>query len=114
VLGVRTFPKKSLAAVSLIIGKSAALLGLGYLAMRPPAVVRKRIRELRRARLLQGTREARLLRWAAEELEMLGGDDDEHEHEVDDMVNSRALPDEEVPLRPSRIHPTFANYGTAD
>jgi hypothetical protein len=112
VLGVRTFPKMSLAAVFADNRQSAALLGLGYLAMRPPAVLRKRIRELRRARLLQGTREARLLRWAAEELEMLGGDDDDNE--VDDMVNSRSLPDEEIPLRPSRIHPAFANYGTAD
>jgi hypothetical protein len=43
---------------------------------------------------------------------MLGGDDDDNE--VDDMVNSRSLPDEEIPLRPSRIHPAFANYGTAD
>lgn len=41
---------------------------------------------------------------------MLG---DEDEDEVDEMVNSRPLPDEQVPLRPSRTRTTFVDYGTA-
>jgi hypothetical protein len=77
--------------------------------MRPPAVLRRRIREIRRARFLRGTRDPKLIRWAAEELEMLGVD----EYEVDEMVNSRPLADEEIPLRSSRTRPTFVNYGTA-
>ena len=77
--------------------------------MRPPAVLRKRIREIRRARFLRGTSDPKLIRWAAEELEMLGAD----EYEVDEMVNSRPLPDEEIPLRTGRTHPTFVNYGSA-
>jgi hypothetical protein len=77
--------------------------------VRPPAVLRERIREIRRARFLRGTRDPKLLRWAAEELEMLGAD----EYEVDEMVNSRPLPDEEIPLRTGRTRPTFVNYGSA-
>ena len=86
-----------------------ALLGLGYLAIRPPAVLRGHIQGIRRARFLRATRNPKLIRWAEEELEMLGAD----EYEVDDMVNSRPFPDEQIPLRPSRTHPTFFNYGTA-
>lgn len=85
-------------------------MGLGYLVIRPPAVLRKRIRAIRRAQFLRGTRESKLLRWASEEIEMLG---DEDEDEVDEMVNSRPLPDEQVPLRPSRTRTTFVDYGTA-
>jgi len=84
------------------------VLGLGYLAIRPPALLRKRIRAIRRARFLRGIRETKLLHWAAEEIEML--DDDEFEE--DEMVNSRPLPDEEIPLRPSRTR-TFVDYGMA-
>jgi len=87
----------------------AVVLGLGYLAIRPPALLRKRIRAIRRARLLRGIGETKLLQWAAEEFEMLGDD----EFEEDEMVNSRALLDEEVPLRPSRTRSTFNDYGTA-
>ena len=85
------------------------VLGLGYLAIRPPALLRKRIRAIRRARFLRGIGETKLLQWAAEEIEML--DDDEFEE--DEMVNSRPLLDEEIPLRPSRIRSTFIDYGTA-
>lgn len=84
-------------------------MGLGYLAIRPPTVLRKRIREIRRARFLQGTRNPKLIRWAAEESEMLDVD----EYEVDEMVNSRPLPDEEIPLRTGRTRPTLVNYGSA-
>ncbi|KAI0002498.1 hypothetical protein BJV74DRAFT_882127 [Russula compacta] len=97
-------------AIVIIACSGAALLGLGYLVIRPPAVLRKRIRVIRRAQLLRGTRESKLLRWAAEEIEMLG---DEDEYEVDEMVNSRPLPDEQVPLRPSQTRTTFVDYGTA-
>ena len=85
------------------------VLGLGYLAIRPPALLRKRIRAIRRARFLRGIGETKLLHWAAEEIEML--DDDEFEE--DEMVNSRPLPDEEIPLRPSRTRTNFVDYGTA-
>jgi len=85
------------------------VLGLGYLAIRPPALLRKRIRAIRRARFLRGIGETKLLQWATEEIEML--DDDEFEE--DEMVNSRPLLDEEIPLRPSRIRSTFIDYGTA-
>jgi hypothetical protein len=85
------------------------LLGLGYLAIRPPAVLRRRVREIRRARFLRDTRNPKLIRWAAEDFEMLGVD----EHEADEMVNSRPLPDEEIPLRTSRIRPALVNYGSA-
>jgi hypothetical protein len=85
------------------------LLGLGYLAIRPPAWLRMHIRAIRRARFLRGIGEAKLLNWAAEEFEMLRDD----EFEVDEMVNSRPLPDEEVPLRTSRTQPTYTNYGTS-
>ena len=95
-------------AVPLIFCGSLTLSGLGYLAIRPPAVLRKRIKEIRRARFLRGTRNPKLMRWAAEECEMLGVD----ECEVDEMVNSQPLPDEEIPLRPSPTHPNFIDYGT--
>jgi hypothetical protein len=49
------------------------------------------------------------MRWAAEDLEMLGVDEDEE----DEMVNSRPLPDEEIPLRPNRTRPTYVSYGSA-
>ncbi|KAF8504504.1 hypothetical protein F5888DRAFT_1799202 [Russula emetica] len=75
---------------------------------RPP-YYGKRIREIRRARFLQGTRNPKLIRWAAEECEMLGVD----EYEADEMVNSRPLPDEEIPLRTGRTRPKFVNYGSA-
>jgi len=94
---------------TIIICSGFTLLGLGYLAIRPPAVLRKRIREIRRARFLQGTRNPKLIRWAAEECEMLGVD----EYEADEMVNSRPLPDEEIPLRTGRTRPKFVNYGSA-
>jgi len=58
---------------------------------------------------LRGTRNSKLIRWAAEDFEMLGVD----EYEADEMVNSRPLPDEEIPLRTSRIRPTLVNYGSA-
>lgn len=77
--------------------------------MRPPTILRTRIREIRRARFLRGTRNPKLIRWAEEECEMLGVD----EYEVDEMVNSRPLPDEEIPLRTSRTRPTLVNYGSA-
>lgn len=85
------------------------VLGLGYLAIRPPALLRKRIRAIRRARFLRGIGETKLLQWTAEEIEMLGND----EFEEDEMVNSRSLPDEEIPLRPSRTRSIFIDYGTA-
>jgi len=83
---------------------------LGYLAIRPPASLRKRIRAIRRTRFLRGIGETKLLHWAAEEIEML---DDDDEFEEDEMVNSHPLPDEEIPLRPSRTRTTFVGYGTA-
>lgn len=85
------------------------VLGLGYLAIRPPALLRKRIRAIRRVRILRGIGETKLLQWAAEEIEMLGDD----ECEEDEMVNSRPLPDEEIPLHPNRTRSTFIDYGTA-
>lgn len=94
---------------AIIIWSGLTLLGLGYLAVRPPAVLRKRVREIRRARFLRGTRNPELIRWAAEECEMLPVD----ECEADEMVNSRPLPDEEIPLRTGRTHPNFFNYGSA-
>ena len=84
-------------------------MGLGYLAIRPPAVLRERIRGIRRTRFLRGTRNPKLIRWATEELEMLGVD----EYEEDEMVNSRPLPEEEIPLRPNRTRPTYVSYGSA-
>lgn len=72
-------------------------------------MLRERIRGIRRAQFLRATRNPKLIRWAEEELEMLGVD----EYEVDDMVNSRPLPDEEIPLRTGRTRPTFVDYGTA-
>jgi hypothetical protein len=77
--------------------------------IRPPAVLRKRVREIRRARFLRGTRNPKLMHWAAEECEMLGVD----EYEEDEMVNSRPLPDEEIPLRTGRTRPNLVNYGSA-
>ena len=101
---------KSSAAVSLMIFlKSLTLLGLGYLAIRPPTVLRKRVQEIRRARFLRDTSNSKLIRWATEELEMLGAD----EYEADEMVNSRPLPEEEIPLRTARTRPTLVNYGSA-
>ena len=90
--------------------RSAVLLGLGYLAIRPPTVLRGYLDAIRRTRFLRGVGEAKLVRWAAEDLEMLGL---EEEYEEDEMVNSRPLPDEEIPLRPSRTRFTFVNYGAA-
>lgn len=84
-------------------------MGLGYLAIRPPVALRERLREIRRARFLRGTRNPKLMRWAAEDLEMLGAD----EYEEDEMVNSRPLPEEEIPLRPNRTRPTYVSYGSA-
>ena len=83
-------------------------MGLGYLAIRPPAVLRKRVREIRRARFLRGIKNPKFARWAAEEFEMPGVDD-----EVDEMVNSRPLVDEEIPLRTGRTRPALTNYGSA-
>jgi hypothetical protein len=40
---------------------------------------------------------------------MLGAD----EYEVDEMVNSRPLPDEEIPLRTGRTRPALVDYGSA-
>lgn len=85
------------------------VLGLGYLAIRPPASLQKRVRAIRRARFLRGMGETKLLQWASEEIEMLGDD----ESEEDEMVNSRPPLDEEVPLRPSRTRSAFIDYGTA-
>lgn len=90
--------------------RSAVLLGLGYLAIRPPTVLRGYLDAIRRTRFLRGVGEAKLVRWAAEDLEMLGL---EEEYEEDEMVNSRPLSDEEIPLRPSRTRFTFVNYGAA-
>jgi hypothetical protein len=89
--------------------RRAVLLGIGYLAIRPPAQLRKHVRAIRRARFLRGIGETKLLHWAAEEFEMLRDD----EFEADEMVNSRPLPDEEIPLRTSRTQPTYTSYGTA-
>jgi hypothetical protein len=85
-------------------------LGLGYLALRPPAVLQRYLNAIRGARLLRGVGETKLLRWAAEDLEMpeLGDEDEE-----DEMVNSRPLVDEEIPLRPSRTRLSFVDYGAA-
>jgi len=110
----RVFPpissdKRGPSITTVLVCSGAVVLGLGYLAIRPPALLRKRIRAIRRARLLRGIGETKLLQWAAEEFEMLGDD----EFEEDEMVNSRALLDEEVPLRPSRTRSTFNDYGTA-
>ena len=88
---------------------SAVVLGLGYLVVRPPALLRKRIRAIRRAQFLRGIGETKLLHWAAEDIEMLGDD----EFEEDEMVNSHPLLDEEIPLHPSRTRTTtFIDYGT--
>ena len=84
-------------------------MGLGYLVIRPPVVLQERVREIRRARFLRGTRNPKLIRWAAEESEVLGFD----EYEEDEMVNSRPLPDEEIPLRTARTRPALINYGSA-
>ena len=73
-------------------------------------MLRGHLHAIRRTRFLRGVGEAKLLRWAAEDLEMLGL---EEENEDDEMVNSRPLPDEEIPLRPSRTRLTFMNYGAA-
>ena len=85
-------------------------MGLGYLALRPPAVLQRHLNAIRGARLLRGVGETKLLRWAAEDLEMpeLGDEDEE-----DEMVNSRPLADEEIPLRPSRTRLSFVDYGAA-
>ena len=85
-----------------------ALLGLGYVIIRPPAMLRKRIREIRRARFLRSTRETKILSWAAEDIELLGNE----EFEEDEMVNSRPLPDEQIPLRPNWSHTAIVGYGT--
>ncbi|KAI0300541.1 hypothetical protein B0F90DRAFT_1723778 [Multifurca ochricompacta] len=101
------------ATITILVCSGSALLGVGYLAIHPPAVLRRHIRAIRRARSLRGISEAKLLRWAAEDFEMLGDD-----YEVDEMVNSRPLPDEQIseeriPLRASPTRLTLANYGTA-
>jgi len=104
-----TSNKNGRSTITIIVCSGTALLGLGYLAIRPPAVLRERIRGIRRARFLRGTRNPKLMRWAEEDLEMLGVDEDEE----DEMVNSRPLPDEEIPLRPNRTRPTYVSYGSA-
>ena len=73
-------------------------------------MLRKHLNAIRRARFLRGVGETKLLRWAAEDLELLGPED---ECEEDEMVNSRPLADEEIPLRPSRTRLAFMNYGAA-
>ncbi|KAH9975438.1 hypothetical protein BGW80DRAFT_1251001 [Lactifluus volemus] len=95
---------------TIILCSGAVLLGLGYLALRPPAVLQRYLNAIRGARLLRGVGETKLLRWAAEDLEMpeLGDEDEE-----DEMVNSRPLVDEEIPLRPSRTRLSFVDYGAA-
>ncbi|KAI9511968.1 hypothetical protein F5148DRAFT_155221 [Russula earlei] len=90
---------------TIIVCSSAALFGLGYLVIRPPDVLR---RHIRRTLFQRDTREAKLLRWATEEFEMLGID----EFEEDEMVNSHPLPDEQIPLRPNHIYSPFVDYGT--
>jgi len=71
-------------------------------------MLRKRIREIRRARFLRSTRETKILSWAAEDIELLGNE----EFEEDEMVNSRPLPDEQIPLRPNWSHTAIVGYGT--
>jgi len=101
--------KKGPFIISIIIWSGLTVLGLGYLAIRPPAILRRRVREIRQVRFLRETRSPKLIRWAAEDFEMLGVD----EYEVDEMVNSRPLPEEEILLRTSRTRPTLVNYGSA-
>ncbi|KAI0266349.1 hypothetical protein BC834DRAFT_842993 [Gloeopeniophorella convolvens] len=92
---------------TVLLWSSAAVFALGYAVLHPPDAVRKRIRTLRRMRFLRGTGEAKLLQWASEDLATLS------DAEEDDMVNSRPIADEQIPLRPSPTRLKFANYGTA-